>query len=250
MRVVIPSRRRVQSCARALRLFPDATVCVDVAEEPDYAPICERAGVELLLHPSSVAGIGPLRQWILDNVEDETVFMVDDDVSCMGAVAGRATHSATIRDPEIIRLIVENAETCARDLGTPVFGFSQNGADVRKFRPQDPFVLSTWVGGAIGIIGRDLRYDTELRLRADIDYCLQTLLKYRCVFVDNRYALVHQRFNNTGGNAHQRSGERNAHELAYLKRKWGKWLEIRPVKETVLLRISRVRRRQSIKVQD
>ena len=32
MRVVIPSRKRVQACAHALKLFPQATVCVDEAE--------------------------------------------------------------------------------------------------------------------------------------------------------------------------------------------------------------------------
>lgn len=249
MRIVIPSRKRAQSCAHALRLFPSATVCVDEAEAADYAPICAATNVELLLHPSSVAGIGPLRQWILDNVEDETVFMVDDDVSHLGVVAGRATRHARIQDPDAVLQIVANAEACARGLGTPVFGFSQNGADVRKFRPQDPFVLATWVGGAIGIIGRDLRYDTELRLRADIDFCLQALLKYRCIFMDNRCAFIHQRFNNTGGNAHQRSQERNAYELAYLKRKWGKWLKVRQAKGTTIIDVRAVQRRQHVTLQ-
>lgn len=250
MRIVIPSRKRPQSCARALRLLPGALVCVDAAEEADYAPLCRAAGVDLLLHPSDVAGIGPLRQWILDNVTDEVVFMVDDDVSELGVVAGRGTRHAQIRDPQAVAQVIANAAECAQVLGTPIFGFSQNGADVRKFRPQDPFVLATWVGGAIGVIGRELRYDTELRLRADIDFCLQALLKYRCIFMDNRFAFVHQRFNNTGGNAHQRSGERNAYELAYLKHKWGKWLEIRQAKETTLLRITRVQRRQNVRLQE
>jgi len=247
---VIPSRKRVQACTHALKLFPQATVCVDEAEAADYAPLCAAAGVELLLHPSEVAGIGPLRQWILDNVADETVFMVDDDVGFLGVVAGRGTRRAQLREPDAIAQVVANAAHCAQVLGTPVFGFSQNGADVRKFRPQDPFVLATWVGGGIGIIGRELRYDTELRLRADIDFCLQALLKYRCVYMDNRFALVHQRFNNTGGNAHQRSGERNAHELAYLRQKWGKWLQIRQAKSTTLLSITNVTRRQTIRLQD
>ena len=142
-----------------------------------------------------------------------------------------------------------NAARCARVLGTPVFGFSQNGADVRKFRPQDPFVLATWIGGAIGIVGRELRYDPELRQRADVDFCLQALLKYRCVFMDNRFAFVHQRFNNTGGNAHQRSAERNTYELAYLKQKWGKWLKIRQAKGTTILDVRAATRRQYITLQ-
>lgn len=250
LRVIIPSRKRPQACAHALRLFPQATVCVAEEEVADYAPLCETAGVDLLTHPSEVAGIGPLRQWILDNVREEIVVMVDDDVGYMGVVAGRTTRGARLRDPVIIAQVVANAAHCAQVLGTPVFGFSQTGADVRKFRPQDPFVLCTWIGGVIGIIGRELRYDTELRLRADIDFCLQALREYRCVYMDSRFAFVHQRFNNTGGNAHQRSGERNAAEIAYLQRKWGKWLRVRPAKGTTILDVRAVTRRQVIRLQD
>jgi hypothetical protein len=243
MRIIIPSRRRVALCGKALKLFPSAAVCVDEAEAEDYAVL----DAEIITHPSSVAGIGPLRQWILDNVTEETVFMVDDDVSHLRMNAGRTTAAATVVDPEIALQMVKNAARIARGLGTCVFGFSQHSGDVRKFHPQNPFSLNNWVGGAIGIIGRELRYDTSLKLRADIDYCLQALLKYRCVFVDERCAMMHQRFNNTGGNAHMRSGERNERELAYLKNKWGQHLEIRRSKKGLNLSI-RVQRTQRVMI--
>lgn len=241
MRVVIPSRKRVEACRSVLRMFPGALVVVHEDEVGDYQVL----GAELLAHPASVAGIAPLKNWILDNVPEETVFIVDDDISALKAMAGRATASAVIRDPVAIRQIVENAEQGARMLGTPVFGFNQNGGDVRKFRNQDPFGFSGWVGGAMGIIGRELRFDSNLKLRADIDFCLQAQLRFRCIFADLRFAFVEQRFNNSGGNAHMRSEERNQRELAYLRQKWGKWLSVVAGKGTVMLKVH-VNRRQNL----
>ena len=116
---------------------------------------------------------------------------------------------------------------------------------MRKFRNQDPFGVCGWVGGAMGIIGRELRFDPVLKMRADIDFCLQAQLKHRCIFIDLRFAFVEQRFNNTGGNAHMRSSERNQRELEYLKQKWGKWLSVKPGKTTVRLLVG-VSRRQNL----
>ncbi len=132
-------------------------------------------------------------------------------------------------------------------LGTPVFGFNQNGGDVRKFRNQDPLSLSGWVGGAMGIIGRELRFDPSLKLRADIDFCLQAQRHFRCIYADLRFAFVEQRFNNTGGNAQLRSAERNAREIAYLQQKWGRWISIVEGKGTVMIKVH-VGRRQNLTV--
>ena len=84
MLIVIPSRKRVEECGQALKLFPDALVCVAESEEAQYKAL----DCELLLHPDSVAGIGPIRQWVLDNVPDETVVMADDDVHAVRTPAG------------------------------------------------------------------------------------------------------------------------------------------------------------------
>ena len=72
-----------------------------------------------------------------------------------------------------------------------------------------PFSLNTWVGGVVGIVGRELRYDTSIRLRADIDFCLQSLLRDRIVVVGGRFSFIHTRFAGGGGNAANRSSERH-----------------------------------------
>jgi hypothetical protein len=63
----------------------------------------------------------------------------------------------------------------------------------------------------------------------------------RIVLVDGRYSFIHTRFAGSGGNARQRSSERHAREMAYLKRKWGPYLDVVQAKGTtrLVVRVSR-----------
>jgi len=233
VRVVIVSRERQALVKKkALKLFPDATLCVGESEAKAYAAACP--GSEIITHPDDVVGIAPLRQWVLDNFEDERICMVDDDVSAMLSLPGLMYRKITLTSS--IRLVVETAAQCAADVGTAVFGFNQ-AWDVRKFRPQSPFLLSSWTGGVIGIVGRTVRYDPNLLLRADIDYCLQTLMKHRVVWIENRISFVHDRTGRIGGNSVVRSSKREEFELDYLKKKWGKYLHFTRTKTTLRLKV-------------
>lgn len=223
IRVVIPSKSRVGDCRTALALFPGATVVVNEEQAQQY----EVLGAPLLAHPKDLWGIGPLKNWILDHVDDECVFIVDDDVYQVRSPVGSPTRSHVIRDPEAIRQFVENTAEIARGIGAPVFGFDQTGGDTRKFRPQDPMRFCGWVGAAMGIVGREIRFDPELRIRADIDFCLTAQLRRRVIVMDGRFSFIHRkRWSYPGGNSLSRSGKRNQAELAYLQRKWGEWITV------------------------
>lgn len=235
VRVVIPSRRRIGN-VKALQLFPKATLCVCEDEAADYAAAYPEN--DLLVHPVGLGGIGPLRQWILDNVPDLGVLQVNDDVHKLTAIGSgfRRGHSAD--DAEIL---VASTAQCALDIGASVFGFSQTSGDVRKFQPDAPFGVSGWAGGVVGFLGRKHRYDQKLLLRADIDFFLQCLRRDRIVWIETRYSFEEVRFKGAGGNAKNRSQERHQHEMNYLKKKWGPWVEIRPVKTTtrIIVKVQR-----------
>ena len=235
MKIVIPSKGRAAVLPqKALRLFPDALVCVGDDEVDAYGKVTSN----LLVHPASVVGIGPLRQWVLDNVADPCVVMVDDDVTHVYSQVG--FHKKRIEDADTARAIVERTAILAQDAGVRVFGFQQ-AARPLSYANFRPFSLDTWVGGLVGIIGRELRYDPSLLLRADIDFCLQSLVRDRFVMVDGRYSFIHTRFAGSGGNATNRSAARHAQEIAYLKRKWGKYLDVVQAKGTtrIVLRVVR-----------
>jgi hypothetical protein len=222
-----------------VRLFLDPVVTVAESEADDYASL----PCEVVTHPDDVKGIGPLRQWVLDHFDDEVVVMADDDLLKVYTLIGQ--RKRTITKPDSIAQILENAVEIARGMGAPVFGFNQ-AWDVRKFQPQDPLHFHGWTGGVIGIIGRELQFDKNLLLRADVDFCLQALLEFRTVFIDQRFSFVHRRFVGSGGNAHLRSAERNERELGYLQDKWGKWLSVRQTKTTTRLVVNVLRRQRLV----
>jgi hypothetical protein len=235
VKIVIPSKGRANLIGdKALRLFPDALLCVGDDEVDAYAKV----SANLLVHPAGVVGIGPLRQWVLDHVADPCVVMVDDDVTHVYSQVG--FHKRRIEDADTARAIVERLAILAQDAGVRVFGFQQ-AARPLTYANYRPFSLNTWVGGVVGIIGRELRYDPTLLLRADIDFCLQSLVRDRFVLVDGRYSFIHTRFAGAGGNARQRSAQRHEQEIAYLRRKWGPYLDVVQAKGTTRL-VVRVQR--------
>lgn len=232
MEIIIISRSRWKDLPKkSLRLFPDATVCVHECEVQHYRKLTDK----VLVHPDEIVGIGPIRQWVIDNVKDETVVICDDDITHVYSQVGY--HKVRIEDPETAQAIVERTAILAGDAGLSVFGFQQ-GARPMSYSNCRPFSLATWTGGVVGVIGKDLKYDTSLLLRADIDFCLQSLMRDRFVLIDGRYSFIHTRFAGQGGNAAQRSSERHEREIAYLKRKWGQYLRINKAKGTIRLNIN------------
>lgn len=238
MQVVIPSKSRPTECQHALTLFPGAIVVVNEEQLDLYRDV----GAELLPHPRDLRGIGPLKNWILDNVPGD-IFVVDDDVRHVRSPVGEPTKSHIIRDPEIIAGFIRNTAEIARGMGAPVFGYDQTAGDSRKYRAQDPLRFHGWVGAAMGFIGREIRFDENLRIRADIDFCMTAMLEKRVIVIDNRYSFIHhKRWSYPGGNAGSRSGKRNQTEIAYLQKKWGQWLTVKRAGTTIRI-IVNVKRR-------
>ena len=154
----------------------------------------------ILTIPDAVKGLGKVRNWVLDNFDDETIIMLDDDLVKCYCFTGKLTRE--IRDPEAVVEILANAAIMAKDLGTNCFGFNQT--DIRKYKGQDPFNLCTWVGGVIGVIGREQRFRNDM-FKVDVDFCLQTLMKRRVIWCDTRFGFSQKRDNNRGGNLALRS---------------------------------------------
>lgn len=229
VKVVIPSRERPEVLAKnSAKLFPEATICVGEAERGIYT--ADLPGFEIVTHPDDVRGIGPLKQWILDAFPNDRLVIADDDIKTVYTLAG--LNKREIPHPQDVQLILDNAAQAAIDAGTVTFGFNQ-AWDVRKFRPQNPFMFNAWVGSVVGYIGREIRYDPKLRLRADIDYCLQTMMRYRIVWQDARFSFIVNRSRMTGGNSASRSAARDKKEREYLKKKWGAYVSFRKTKTTI-----------------
>lgn len=235
LRVVIPSRKRSHIIGdNGLRLFPYATVSVAESELDEYAKVVPAE--QLTGRPDSVIGLGSIRQWILDNFDDEAIVFVDDDTSALvHLVAIVCTEIASVQS---VAAVIENATNCAAEAGTSAFGFNQS-PNVIFFSPLQPFVLNGWVASVWGVIGRRIRFDPRVYQGVDTDFSLQALLTDRFVWRDDRFCFVVNRWSLGGGNTPFRTTNYD-----YLRRKWGKFLAVKNSKGTIHT-YPRVTRRQS-----
>ena len=239
IKVIVISRGRSSTIAgNTCRILPSwVDVYVPESEVGDYAVEVENRLVPV---PDDVEGLGRLRNWALDNVSEETVIMVDDDMSHVYEITGEKARR--IEDPdEIIQIIVNNA-ICAKDAGCGVFGFTQT--DIRKYSGTDPFSLTGWVGGIIGVIGREIKFRNDY-FKVDIDFCMKNMQQNRIIWMDNRYMFVQKRDNNAGGNALFRTSDAYERSIDSLVKKWGKYIKVRRVKNQYNIRTN-VGRKQAI----
>ena len=232
VRFVILSRGRSKTII-SHKLFPYATLVCPVSEVKDY----EHTGLEIVPCDDSVIGLSLLRNWCIKNFKEQVIVMIDDDISRCCRI-DRITYRY-VEDLDEIKYSILNTAQNALDIGTNVFGFAQS-ADVRKYSPCEPFILTGWVGGIIGVIGKtDMFIDNKFKV--DIDYCLEALLHKRVIWKDNRISFVQIRDTNVGGNSIFRTEEEVKAEKAKLLKKWGKHIKFRktPSGEIASIKVER-----------
>jgi hypothetical protein len=218
LKVVIPSRKRVESCRVAAALVPFADVCVAEGEKEDYAEF----GGRLTTHPDEVTGMAAIRTWILDNYNHDCVVTFDDDVFRLVCMVGHRPRNIT--DPAAVFRILYNSASIAKDIGAPLFGYAIT-ANILGFFPYDPFAFLKAFGPVLGFVGRRIYPDPQLNHSTDADMALQALLKYRIVWQDTRFCFEHKIMTNSGGNRHFITTEKWAADQKHLKRKWGPYIK-------------------------
>ena len=211
LRLVIMSRSRPRSI-NSHRLFPSATLVVPESELAAYAGI----PLEKVTIPDAVCGVSAVRNWIVRRFEEEAIIMLDDDITaCMCMVSLKVRRLSV----EESAAMIENTARCAFGAGARLFGWHQR-SDPRLLQRNDPFGVHHWVGGAVGVIGKAVKWDELLRCKCDIDATLTELLVNRHVWNEARFCFTQERDKNLGGNSLFRSAERIAAEKRYLKSKW------------------------------
>jgi hypothetical protein len=99
-----------------LEVLPDIPLCVAESQAPAYA--AAHPDSELVVHPDSVVGIAPKRQWLVDRYEN--VMMFDDDVTTIVDMQVPAGEQQKIRDPQKIRDIVHRLFSMGEAMGAHV----------------------------------------------------------------------------------------------------------------------------------
>lgn len=174
IRIIILSRSRSNTISTH-EIFPEwVEILVPDNEVEDYKKVVKNP---ILSIPSSIHGLGRVRNWVLDNFKEETIIMIDDDIS--GVRCNTKDVARVINDKEEILQILINTAVMAKDAGCHCFGYAQR--DVRFFNGTEPFSLCTWVGCVIGVIGRKYRFRDD-KFKVDIDFCMQNILVDRIIW--------------------------------------------------------------------
>ncbi len=237
LRKIIISRSRFDLITTH-NLIPDATLVVPESEVDRY----KFTGLEIVPIPDSIHGLGAVRNWVLDNFSEEIIVMFDDDIKNLISLLN--VSPVRINDLDEIYDIVQNTAYNAYEAGVSVFSFDQKG-DVRKFRENRPFILTSWVGSVVGVIGRKYRFTETNKFKVDADFSLQCILNDRIVWIDSRYSFIPERDCNRGGCSLYRNSETILKEIEFLRKKWGKYIKITEGKGTYQLSL-KVKRTQKI----
>ena len=236
IRVVVMSRSRQRSITTH-RLFPAATLVVPESEIASYAHVpLEKVGI-----PDSISGVSAVRNWIVAHFPEECLVMMDDDVSAAMCMVALKVRKLSVDETAAM---VENTARCAFGAGARLFGWHQR-SDPRLLQRNDPFGVHHWMGGAVGVIGKEVKWDELLKCKCDIDATLTELMVNRLVFNEARFCFAQERDKNLGGNSLFRSEERIAAEKRYLKSKWKAHMRFEKYKSQDRVVVD-VHRRQSV----
>lgn len=197
----------------------------------------------ILTIPDEIIGLGQVRNWVLDNFQERTVIMLDDDIIKVYRITGPS--AIQVKDKEEMLQVLINTAIMADDAGLHCFGYTQT--DIRKYSGCEPFRLTGWVGCCIGVIGRKYRFRDD-KYKVDIDFCLKNLLVDRIIWIDCRYYFFQHRDNNKGGNSIFRTSDDYQKSLDSLLDKWSPWLKLsRSNKSQISLKIQ-IQRKQDIQI--
>jgi hypothetical protein len=171
-----------------LQLLPDIPLCVAVSQEAKYR--AAHPGVELVIHPDEVVGIGAKRQWIYEKFGD--VFMLDDDVARCHDLTRGAREKMQVLDPQRVRDLIYRLFDQAEQMGAYLVGFNFF-AHPGAFRPQRPFQLTgSAAGRAFGVReGGDIWFPKHKHIFTD-DLYISALNahKHRFCLLDQRYCFL------------------------------------------------------------
>ena len=217
--IVVPTRRRSHNMETIRWLLPSAKIVIDERELQDYAPYVEKS--RRMVHPP-IDGLPGTMNWMMDNCTAECMVEIDDDFQGVQVNVGSRRF---ITDADEILAIIENALTCAADLGLTTFCWSRTPNTTIIHPDTRPIVPTQSVCNAFGIMGaaRRRHYDTNLLGRADVDWTLRTLLEDRAVYADVRFYFDCGRvFGGRGGNVGLVTPEIFKNSTRQIVDRWGK----------------------------
>ena len=215
MKIFIPSYKRVGR-VKTRETIGGGVLAVHEFEAEEYE---KKEGGELLIIPDKLRGnIAKVRNYILENANDDEIVMMDDDIAEIGY---HENLEQIPMDSEKITKLLENGYRMAEDLGTSLWGVNLQ-SDPKFYREYSPFSLLSPILGTFSCHYKPtLRYDENLYLNEDYDFYLKTINKYRKTLRLNKYYYKADHLNKSGGCGAYRLKDTEIEQAKMMQKRWG-----------------------------
>ena len=215
MKIVIPSYKRSKDVP-SRKTIPNSILAIHEFEEEEYR---KEQGGELLVIPDSLRGnIAKVRNYILDNIDDEKIVMMDDDVKGIGYYEN---YDQNIMNVDEIMDFLDSGYLMCKELGCRLWGINLQ-SDPKFYRTFNPISLLGVVLGTFSCHYKPkLRYDESLYLNEDYDFFLKNIKKYRKVLRFTKYHYIADHLNKKGGCGAYRMKDTEIEQAKIMQKRWG-----------------------------
>lgn len=222
--IIIPSKERHNEIEKVQELFPNAVLFVNEDEYENYA---KKSKLDIITH-NKVNGFGSVMNELFDkcklnNIRYSAVF--DDDKWFFQSLVGNRQRN--IR-PDQIEQCVVNACQVLEDLDCYLYLFS-TASSIIKYSQAEPFKVgfSLPQGALVHRNDKMHRYKEGVHYHEDFDWCMEYIKKHRYYVMDMRTLCISKGLLNTGDCNSFRTSENNKKSVAYIEKKWGKYVSFR-----------------------
>jgi hypothetical protein len=218
VKVVIPSHKRAER-VKTTQAVDNAILCVAESQAENYK--FHNPDVEIVVHPDSVVGLAPKRDWILRYFKN--VMMLDDDISDLKRTYTGPGEKIKVDPSTAFEIIQTTAQACS-EAGFYLFGFSTSPSPI-TFNSLRPIELGGYFTGcAHGVLaGSKLWYNPQIVCNEDYWISLLNAHYHRGGYKDTRwYWAQEDTFVNRGGLAEFRNESVEEQDFHLLQRVFGK----------------------------
>ncbi len=229
MRMFILSHKRADR-VKTKKIFPSAALVVPASQEDDYRKY--NPETEIIVHPDSVVGISPKRQWVYSKFGDQV--QLDDDIIGVHRMYRAAGQGKMKLTPVEAEALMHDLYHVAKEAGAKLWGLNCV-SNPMHYAGERPIAFNKFIkGGCIGIMRDENLFfiDENYFIGEDAWICLLNAHFNRYSFIDMRFSMT---FDTTeyaqGGCADFRTEERRREAYEILKKSFGDGIQLKQPKE-------------------
>lgn len=218
MKIIVVSYKRANK-VYSMNLCSGVFCAVGEKEVKDYSEFIDKKKI-IAIPDDHNKNICYARNWLLDNINEKYLLMIDDDIKSIGYWESNVEYQLSKVGFE---KFVENGFVMCEEAKTILWGMNLQ-TDKKFYREYAPFsflkIVTNTFFGVINV-DKEIRYDVDLYLKEDYDFSLQVLKKYGRILRFNKYHYLAEHINMEGGCSSYRTLEKELEHAKMFQEKWG-----------------------------